>query len=108
MAHAAARPGLADQAVPIEDIADGRAGRPSPIGMTPGKKRQELLRAPGGMALAHFNERLHHLLGRLGRTHMRASGALGQAGETPVFVALNPLVAGLAADAIVLAKLGDG
>jgi hypothetical protein len=39
---------------------------------------------------------------------MRASGALGQAGETPVFVALNPLVAALAADAIVLAKLSDG
>jgi hypothetical protein len=60
------------------------------------------------MALARFSERLHHLLGRLGRAHIWASGALGQAGETPVFVALNPLVAGLAADAIVLAKLSEG
>ena len=109
VAHAAARPRLADQAVPIEEVADGGAGRPGPpIGMAPGKKRQELLRAPGGVALARFNERLHHFLGRLGRAHMRASGALGQAGETPVFVALNPLVAGLAADSIVLAKLSDG
>jgi len=76
--------------------------------MAPGKKRQELLRAPGGMAPARFSERLHHLLRGLGWAHMRASGALGQTGETPVFVALNPLVAGLAADAIVLAKLSDG
>jgi len=55
-----------------------------------------------------MSERPHHLLGRLGRAHTRASGALGQAGETPVFVPLNPLVAGFAADAILLAKLSDG
>ena len=108
MAHAAARPRLADQAVAIEDIVDGGAGRPGPIGMALGKECQELLRAPGGVALARFKERLHHFLGRLGRAHMRAPGALGQAGGTPALVALNPLVAGFAANAIVLAKLSDG
>ena len=32
------------------------------------------------MALARFNERLHHVLGRLGRAHMRASDHQGEAG----------------------------
>jgi hypothetical protein len=107
VAHATVCPRLADQAVAIEDVTDGRAGRPGPLRMAPGKERQELLRAPRGMARPRFKERLHHLLGGLGRAHMRASGALGQAGVTPALVTLNPLVAGLAADAIVLAKLSD-
>jgi hypothetical protein len=104
VAHATVCSRLADQAVPIEDIANGRAGRPGPIGMALGKECQELLRAPGGMALSRFNERLHHLLGRLGRIDMRAPGALGQARATLALVAFNPLVAALAADAIVLAS----
>jgi hypothetical protein len=44
----------------------------SPIRMALGKECQELLHAAGGMALSRFNECLHHLLGRLGRTDMRA------------------------------------
>jgi hypothetical protein len=63
----------------LEEVADGGAGRPSPIEMAPGKQRQEFLRAPGRMALARFNERLHYLLGRLGRADVRAPGGLGQA-----------------------------
>jgi hypothetical protein len=79
VAHAPACPGLADQTVASEDVADGGAGRPGPIGMASGKRSQELLRAPGGMALARFHEPLHDRLGGLGRASMRASRALGQA-----------------------------
>jgi len=67
-----------------------------PIGMAPGQERQELLRAPGRMALPRSNERLHDPLGGLGRAHLRASGAFGQAGGTLALVALNPLVPALA------------
>jgi hypothetical protein len=43
----------------IEEVVDGGAGTPSSIGMAPGKEAKSFF-APQ-VALAHFNERLHHV-----------------------------------------------
>ena len=76
--------------------------------MAPVQQGQELLPAPGRVSTPSVQNRIDNLVGGLIRRAPRAARAFLQARGAEAQVAVDPLVAGLAADAVQCAQLRDG
>ena len=95
--HAQAPTPRPNQPVALEPVAD-RAGR-GPLLLRPMllEPRQDLLRAPKRVLLAHLHQRVHQGVRHSLRMAVRQWAAIHQPGRTARFVTLDPLVSRLAA-----------
>jgi hypothetical protein len=91
--------------VPTQDVAGRRTPGQGPARMPLMQQSQELLTAPGRVSTPRLQDRLHDLIGCLIRRAPRAPRAFLQARGAVAQVAVDPLVAGLAADAVQCAQL---
>ena len=107
MAEAAALAARGDEPVPTQDVADGRAAREGPSRVPPLEERSQLLAAPRGVPLASLQDRGDDLVGGLIRGAMGPARVVVEAGGPEAQVAVNPFVARLAGDAILIAELRD-
>jgi hypothetical protein len=93
--------------VPDQDTVDGRGGGDLGRGMSLEQELGELAGAP----VPSFTQ-LEDLADHRGRSRvgalLRPMGAIGQTVRPEALIAIEPLVAGLAADAVAPAELGEG
>jgi hypothetical protein len=97
---------LRHQALAAEDVADGRACRPGSVGMACAEDRHQLLGTPRRMSAPGFEDRCYYMVRRVAWRRAGATRSLFEALRTVGEIAVDPLVPGLAADAVELAELG--
>src|SRR5258708_4971485 len=107
VADLAARALARDKPLALEDLARRRACRQLPAAVAPLDHRQELDRAPGGVVAAQFDQRVDDVLRRTIGRRIGLGRSILESLRTVVQVTLEPLVAGLAANAKVRAKFSD-
>lgn len=100
-------PAFGHTAVALEDAVNSRNGWDARIGPIRPEEFLELGRAPAP-AMPQGEDRLDDLGRRGMRTAMRLMRAVAQGVRAGVGVAREPLVAGLAADAVATAEFGEG
>lgn len=97
-----------DESVSFEDGGSGADGWPLHMGMSLLEPRDDLLGAPGGVALLLLEDGLDAAIGRLVGTGVRPSGAILESLVPALLEAAEPLVSCLPADAVAPAELGHG
>jgi hypothetical protein len=99
--------GARDQAVAMEDIADGGTARELPIGMTTVNDFEDLFGAPKGVLSPKIEQRFGNVrVGLIGEVK-RFSGLVFKGSRSVFLAALNPFVSGLAGDIVTIAKLRE-
>lgn len=104
---AAARRRGRDQAGALQPGPHRTRGRQRPLGMASAQHRQQFLGPPARMTSPQLEQRIHDERITRMRTRVGPARSLQQAGRTLVRVAPNPFVAGLPADVVAGAQLGD-
>src|SRR6185312_5328946 len=87
-----------DQAVPIQDGVHGADGRTVHLGVLPAQPLANLGSTPAGVLLLELHDELLDLEGQLSGMTVRPAGAIRQAIQPAVLVAIEDLVSGLAGD----------
>jgi hypothetical protein len=100
-------PGVTDATVPDQDAVNGRGGRH--LGRRV-RFEQELMKLAGTPApgFAELEDLANHRGGRGMRALLGPVGAIGEAVGPEPGIAIEPLIAGLAADAVAPTELGEG
>ena len=97
-----------DHAVALEDVTDSGAGRPGDRGIVSAQEPQELLGAPVRMATPGLQDPLDDLGGRRTSQMVRPAGSFTEPFGALLLEPADPLVGGLAADAVSAAYFGQG
>lgn len=97
---------LLHQAMPLEHGAYRAVARPRDVGLVAAEVRQELLGSPRRVLLAQLHDRLTRGFIHRVRTSLRSSGQIRQPRQAALEEPLDPLVARLACDSELTAKLG--
>lgn len=100
--------GRGDEAMALQDVADGGTRRPPDLGRLPVKEPQELLGAPVRMTAPGLQDPLDDRCGRGTGEPVRTPGSFGDPFEAPLLEPADPLVAGLATYAVSAAHFGQG
>ncbi len=95
----------AHQTRPLEDFADRRRRRPVRLRLPRLELGDDLARAPGRTVAPQTDDRLGQMLRRRTAVRRRSARPLDHSSRALQTIALEPLVAGLAADLVALAKL---
>jgi hypothetical protein len=96
-----------DEAKAFEDVASGRGGGPGQVRVLGLEISDELAWPPGRVLVAEFEQGLNQVWGGLVGTGVGGGGAVGETIQTFFGEAIEPLVASLATDTVVLAELGE-
>src|SRR5208282_1935539 len=95
----------AHQPRPLQDFAGRRRRRPVRLRLARLELGDDLARPPSRTLAPQTHDRLRQMLRRRTAVRRRSARPLGQSRRPFRFIALEPLVAGLAADLVALAKL---
>jgi hypothetical protein len=90
-----------DQPVTSEDITDSCSSRPDTVGITFRQEFEEFLRAPRRMKATSIKQGFNDVRVGLMRAGFRLAGTIFKARDGIMLVAVDPLIGGLPADAIV-------
>jgi hypothetical protein len=107
VANASAAAFLRNEAVPLEDLAPSRARGQLPAAVTPLNDRQKLAGAPRGVVRAQVDQRLNNVFGGAIGCRIGLRRAILEALRAVVKIAIDPFVAGLAADTVIRAQFAD-
>src|SRR5678816_1500894 len=99
--------GTHEAALP-EDVADGACHGPRPVGLAPSEDHQQFPWAPAWMTPPQGHDGVDDRRGYRVGMRPRRTRAIHEGADAALFVALDPLVTGLATDAGVLAQRREG
>jgi len=96
-----------DQAMALQDVAGGGPAGQDPARLASVHEGQAFLTSPRRMPVSGIEDRVHDLVSGLIRRAPWTTRALFQAPRTAAQVAVDPLVPGLAGDAVQRAEFSD-
>jgi len=97
---------LGDQAVALQQVADGAACRPFPCGVLSRENAQQLLGSPGRMMTTSFEQQGERVRGCRVRAGTGPARMILEPLRSVLAVTLDPLVPGLTTDPEAIAQLG--